>query len=434
MIGYLDCYSGISGDMMLGALVDVGLPIQHLEAVALALGLHGEVRVSAEAVDRAGVQATRLLVETLGETAPRPLAKIARLLESSTLPPSVRATSLTVLTRIAEVEGKIHGLPASQVELHEVGALDAIFDVVGTVSGLAALQVDALYSSPLPISPGDIRGGGHLHLPGPAPATMALLAAAHAPVRPFGDGRELVTPTGAALLTTLARFEQPAMRLEQIGYGAGSAETPWPNVLRLWIGQAHAEETAAAAGHVVLETNLDDMNPQLLAAATEELFAAGALDVTVSPLLMKKGRAGWLVTVIARAGDESGLAKVLLQETTTLGVRVHVVRRYEAERRQAEVDTPFGRVAVKLKLLDGAVVGAVPEFESVREVATSAHAKLLAVHAAAAAAALTLLAPAGGPNTRPTDERPNTPRFAPGRSAKPPPASGPGARCGRDLG
>lgn len=396
MIGYLDCYSGVSGDMLLGALVDAGLPLQHLQQLVDSLGLQNEVRVSAETVERAGVRATQVRVETRGASSPRRLDAIRHLLDSASLSPGVRASSLAVLTRIAQVEGEIHGLPQTQVDLHELGALDAIVDVVGTVSGLEALAIDTLFCSALPLSPGEISSGHHGRLPSPAPATLALLAAANAPCRPFGDGRELVTPTGAALVATLARFAQPVMRLGRIGYGAGSTETPWPNLLRLWLGQDHLGE-AAGPGHVVLETNLDDMSPQLLAAATEDLFTAGALDVSVSPLLMKKGRAGWLVSVIARPDHESALAQVLLRQTTTLGVRVHAVRRYEAERRQAEVATPYGPVAVKLKLLDGAVVGAVPEFESVRQVASLAKASLPMVHAAAAAAAQALLTGVASP-------------------------------------
>lgn len=398
MIGYLDCYSGVSGDMLLGALVDAGLPVRHLEDLVDSLGLGREVRVSAETVSRAGVRATRVRVETLGAPTLRRLDAITDLLDSASLKPEVRATSLSVLTRMAEVEGRIHSLAPSQVDLHEVGALDAIVDVVGAVSGLAALGVDTLFCSALPVSPGEVAGGRHHRVPGPAPATLEILAAAHAPVRPFGEGRELVTPTGAALATVLARFDQPAMHLSRIGYGAGATEAPWPNVLRLWLGHPPPAETA---GYSVLETNLDDMSPQLLAAATDSLFAAGALDVAVSPLLMKKGRAGWLVTVVARAGDEPGLATLLLQETTTLGVRVHEVRRYEAERRQTEVDTPYGRVVVKLKLLDGVVIGAAPEFESVRQIAASTRSKLPAVHAAAFAAAQSLLERAHVPNTDP---------------------------------
>lgn len=394
MIGFLDCYSGISGDMFLGAIVDAGLPMQRLEAVVDALRLGGDVSVWAETVDRSGLRATSVHVEAHGAQPHRTLASLTDVLEASSLPEQVRASSLAVLTAIAEVEGRIHGRPTEEVELHELGAFDSVIDVVGAVAGLAALDIDTLYASALPVSPGDIVGGHDRHLPGPAPATLALLAAARAPVRPFGEGRELVTPTGAALVTTLARFGQPAMRVERIGYGAGSTEMPWPNVLRLWVGVPLAGESSIRDGFVVLEANLDDMSPQLLAPATEILLGAGALDVAVSPLFMKKGRAGWLLTVIARARDESMLADLLLRETTTLGVRVHRVGRYEAQRRQVEVDTPYGRVAVKLKLLEGSVVGAVPEFESVRETAVAAHARLSAVHAAASAAASELLADA----------------------------------------
>jgi len=393
MIGFLDCYSGLSGDMLLGALVDAGLPVQHLEEVVETLGLGGDVEVRAEQVERAGLRATRVHVETRAAPTHRTLTSLTSLVDASSLPASVREASLAVLTRLAEVEGEIHGRPTAEVELHEIGALDSVVDVVGTVAGLADLGVDMLFASALPVSPGEITEGHHHDLPGPAPATLALLAAARAPLRPFGGGRELVTPTGAALAVTLARFEQPAMRLERVGYGAGSVEMPWPNLLRLWLGTRPDGPASIVGGHVVLETSIDDMSPQLLAPATEALFAAGALDVAVSPLFMKKGRAGSLVTVIARASDEAVLAGVLLRETTTLGVRVHEVRRHEAERRQAEVETRWGRVSVTLKLLDGVAVAAMPEFESVRAVARAAGAPLPAVHAGASAAALALVPP-----------------------------------------
>jgi hypothetical protein len=391
VIGYLDCYSGVSGDMVLGALVDAGLPLGQLETVVSSLGLSGEVRVAVEDVDRSGLRATRVRVETLGRPVHRRLPAVTAMVEASALPEPVRAASVAVLTRIAEAEGRVHGRPTADVELHEVGSLDAIVDVVGVVAGLAALEVDELFASSLPVSPSEIAEGGHGALPGPAPATLALLAAARAPIRPFGAGYELVTPTGAALVTMLARFEQPAMRLERIGCGTGAVETPWPNVLRLWLGTGLPATPATTEGRIVLETNLDDMSPQLLAPVSQLLFAAGALDVQVAPQLMKKGRAGWLVTVIGRAPAEAALAEILLRETTTLGVRVHDVRRYEAERRQTTVDTRYGPVEVKLKLLGGEVVGAMPEFESVLAAARTSNAGLAVVHAVAAAAATALL-------------------------------------------
>jgi uncharacterized protein (TIGR00299 family) protein len=391
MIAYLDCCSGVSGDMLLGALVDAGLGVEAIDAVVAGLGLTGEVRVRAERVPRAGLMATRVHVEAVAAPEPRSLETVTHLIRSSSLPPSVRSTGVAVLTRIAEAEGEVHGVPAAEVELHEVGALDAIVDVVATVAGLEALGVTEVFASALPVAPGEITHGDG-HLPVPAPATLTLLAAARAPIRPGGRGWELVTPTGAALTATLARFEQPAMRLERVGCGAGAVDLPWPNVLRLWLGVPDSTVSNIETGHVVLETNIDDMSPQLLAAATEALFAAGALDATVAPLSMKKGRPGWLLTVVARAADEPTLARVILRETTTLGVRVHAVRRHAAERRLDAVDTPYGRVVVKLKLLDGSVVAAMPEFESVRQVAAAAHTTVAAVHAAASGAATTLVA------------------------------------------
>ena len=392
MIGFLDCYSGLSGDMLLGALVDAGLAIERLEATVDALGLSQDVRVRAETVIRAGVRATRVAVKASATPTGRTLPEIAKLLEGSSLAKPVLNTSLEVLTRLAEVEARIHGRQPAELELHELGSLDAIVDTVGVVAGLAALEVDKLYASALPLAPSRIAGGDHGHLPGPAPATLALLAEVGAPTQPWGLGYELITPTGAALVARLARFSQPPMRLARIGYGAGAAELPWPNVLRLWLGSPIGNDIDGSTTHVVLETNIDDMTPQLLVPATEALFAAGALDVTVSPLSMKKGRQGWLVSVIARAAEEAVLAGTLLRETSTMGVRVHEVRRYEADRRPAEVDTPYGRVAVKLKLLGGTVVAATPEFESVRAAAVATRAGLAAVHGAATAAAARLVA------------------------------------------
>ena len=401
MIGFLDCYSGISGDMLLGALVDSGVPVGHLAATLDALGLSDEIRLEAEEVSRGGLRATQVRVVARGDQPHRTLRDIEALLAAAILDEGVRAGSLAVLRRIVDVEARIHRVPPEQVELHEVGALDSIADVVCGVAGLASLGLDALYASSVPVSTGSIAAGHHGQLPAPAPATLDLLAAAGAPTRAFGEGRELVTPTGAAMVTTLARFLQPAMIVRRVGYGAGGADLPWPNVLRLWLG----DPVSGAVGdgsdperHVVLETNLDDMSPQLVAPAVESLFAAGALDVTVAPIFMKKGRSGSLVSVIARARDEGALAGVLLRETTTLGVRVHDVRRHEAGRAFETVATRYGSVTVKLKMLDGRVAGAMPEYESVRERAVAAGVPVPQVHAAAAAACEALLGrePEGG--------------------------------------
>jgi uncharacterized protein (TIGR00299 family) protein len=391
-IGFLDCYSGISGDMVLGALVDAGVPLAHLSGVLDGLSLAGYLRLESEVVQRGALRATHVQVIAGPHQPHRTLRELAALLAAAALDETIRTRSLAVLRRIAEVEGRIHGQPTEEVELHEVGAIDSVADVVGAVAGFAYLGIGRLYASSVPGGPGSIAGGHHGQLPLPAPATLELLASVGAPIRPFGAGHELVTPTGAALLATLARFEQPPMVIRAVGYGAGQAELPWPNVLRLWIGEPLPDPGAGRDEHVVLETNLDDMSPQLLAPVADVLFAAGALDVTLGPLLMKKGRAGTLLSVVAKARDEETLAELLLRETTTLGVRVHSVRRHEADRSFETVGTRFGPVTVKLKLLHGQVVGAMPEFQSVRERALAAGAPLAQVHAAAAAAADALVA------------------------------------------
>ncbi len=392
MIGFLDCYSGISGDMCLGAVVDAGVPLDVLSAALDGMRLAGYVRLDASEVRRGAIRATQVRVVASAGQPHRTFREIVALLDAAPIEPAVHDHALAVFRRLVEVEGRIHGAPPDEVELHEVGAIDSIADVVGTVAGLAHLGVEDLYASALPVSPGEIAGRHHGALPAPGPAALDLLAAAGAPLRPFGDGRELVTPTGAAIVATLARFEQPAMRLRRVGYGAGGAELPWPNVLRLWLGEpAPAAVVAPLETHVVVETSIDDMSPQLLAPVSASLVAAGALDVTFSPLAMKKGRAGTLVAAIARLQDEAAIAEVLLRETTTLGVRVHGIRRHEADRSFETVETAYGPIIVKLKLVDGRVIGAMPEFESVRAAADESGAPLLRVHQAAAAAAAPLV-------------------------------------------
>ena len=390
MIGFVDCYSGASGDMLLGAVVDAGVPLAALRAALAGLSVRDEFRLEAEEVQRAGIRATKVHVISGQARLHRPFREVRAVVSGAGLPPAERDRALAVLERIAAHEGRIHGAPPEAVELHEVGSIDAIVDVVGTVLGLSFLGIDELHVSSVPVSTGSIASSGHW-LPAPAPATLAILAEAGIPTRPFGQGRELVTPTGAAILATLGRVGQPAMIVDRVGYGAGEADLEWPNILRLWVGRTadgdDVAERATLGDHVVIETNIDDMNPQLLAPVGEALLAAGALDVTVTPAFMKKGRAGVQVSVVARMDDEVRLAGILLAETTTLGVRVHAVRRHEAGRAFVEVATPYGAVTVKQKLLGGRVVGAMPEFESVRARASEAGVSLARVHAAASAAA-----------------------------------------------
>jgi pyridinium-3,5-bisthiocarboxylic acid mononucleotide nickel chelatase len=395
-IAFVDCYSGASGDMLLGALVDAGVSLADLRAALAGLAIAGEVEIDAQEVQRAGIRATKVHVLAQEGHVHRPYRDVVAMIQGAGLAPGVRDRALAVMGRLAAEEGRIHGARPEDVELHEVGAIDSIVDVVGTVVGLDILGIDVLRVSSVPVSTGAITSSGH-RLPAPAPATLAILAGSGIPTRPFGDGRELVTPTGAAVLATLGTPGQPAMIVDRVGYGAGDADFAWPNVLRLWIGRPVTGGAAAPdePRHVVLESNIDDMSPQLIAPVMEALLAEGALDVTLAPVQMKKGRPGVMVSVIARDQDEGRLARLLLRETTTLGVRVHDVRRHEAGRSFATVTTPHGDVVVKLKLLDDKVVGAMPEFESVRACADRTGVTLVDVHAAASAAARSLVADPG---------------------------------------
>jgi hypothetical protein len=273
-----------------------------------------------------------------------------------------------VFQRLAEAEARVHGTAPEQVDFHEVGALDAIVDVCGAVIGLRLLGVDELYCSALPAGGGTVRGA-HGVLPAPAPATLELLAAAGAPVASSAGDRpmELVTPTGAAIVTTLARFERPAMRLDAVGIGAGSRDPEgWPNVLRLWLGERLDPPRPAM---LLLQTNIDDMNPEIYGYVQELLFAAGAADVWFEPVQMKKNRPGVMVSVLCDAGREHGVTGVLLRETSTLGVRVTQVARHEAQRETFEFESSIGPAAVKVKRLRGEAPRVAPEYEACRRLA-----------------------------------------------------------------
>jgi hypothetical protein len=271
-----------------------------------------------------------------------------------------------VFRALGEVEAKVHGSSVEAVELHEVGAVDAMVDVTGCVVGLRLLGIEAVYASPLPLGHGEGRGS-HGALPLPAPATLELVARAGAPiVEGEGPRGELVTPTGAALLTALGRFERPAMRVESVGYGAGGRDPEGrPNVLRVWLG----ESEPAGKRMRLLETNVDDMTPELLAYTQEVLMAAGAADAWFTPIQMKKGRPATMLSVLCQEALESTLVSVLLRETSTLGVRVRDVSRYEAERDVLEFESSLGPAAVKVKRLPGEAPRVAPEYEVCRRIA-----------------------------------------------------------------
>jgi uncharacterized protein (TIGR00299 family) protein len=388
-IAWFDCFSGISGDMTLGALVSAGWPAGELQALPGRLGLEG-VRVEVKDVRRGPLAALR--VEVVIEAAQQPhrhLSHVEEVLVRADLPATVRERSLVVFRRLAAAEAEVHGTSVEQVHFHEVGAADALVDVAGALLGLEQLGIARVHASPPRLGRGSVRSE-HGLIPVPAPATALLLRGA--PVEIGEVESELTTPTGAALLATLVEDwgPPPAFRLERVGTGAGSRELAGqPNVLRVFIGEAPEPAGAGSLRHrrvAVLETALDDENPQYVGALLPRLLAAGALDAMVVPSVMKKGRPGMWLVVIAEPESADALARLLLAETTSLGVRVRLDERVELERRAEPVETSFGRILLKVASLPGGGERAVPEFESVREAAERAGRPLREVAEAALAA------------------------------------------------
>jgi hypothetical protein len=367
-IAYLDCFSGVSGDMFLGALVDAGLDVDALRGELGRLNVEGwELR--AEPVRRAGLAATRVHVDLAEQPQPhRRLPDILSIIDRSTLPAGDRERAAAVFQRLAQAEARVHGVAPDDVDFHEVGALDAIVDVTGAVVGTRLLGIERLYCSALPAGGGTVKGA-HGVLPSPAPATLELIAMARAPLAGAQSDRpmELVTPTGAALATVLARFERPAMYVTSVGYGAGGRDPEgWPNALRLWVGEP---VQPARPTMLLVETNIDDMNPELYGYVQERLFEAGAADVWMQPVQMKKNRPGVVLSALCAADREDAVTRVLLRETSTLGVRVSPVSRHEAQRETMEFDSSLGRAAVKVKRLPGEPPRAAPEYDACRRIA-----------------------------------------------------------------
>ena len=396
---YLDCFSGASGDMLLGALLDAGAPFDELVQVVESLGLDG-VSIARDRVDRSGIGATKFRV-TVDGAAPdyrhehhhdhdhhhhdhddhdhdhsrdagggrqhhhRGLSEITAIVERAALSAAARTRATGLFRRLAEVEAGIHGVPVEQVHLHEVGAIDSIVDITLAVAAMERLAPDRVVASPLNVGSGTVVCE-HGELPVPAPATVKLLAGA--PIYAQGPPVELVTPTGALLVTAYADAygPLPPMRVERIGYGAGDRDlAARPNVLRALVGEADeaAAEGTASERVVVLECEIDDMNPQLYGVLMERLMAAGAFDVFYAPIQMKKNRPGTLVTVVAPPARREALAGVLFAESTTIGVRVTETARERLEREVVTVESPIGPVRIKVARRVGVVVNAAPEFD-----------------------------------------------------------------------
>jgi len=358
-IAFADCFSGVSGDMFLAALLDAGLPLERLRSDLAKLNLSEPVDLRLAEVHRGALRASHLEVLVPHSHQHRHLADIQNILSASQLSSQVKQTVERVFTLLAEAEAHVHGEPVEKIHFHEVGALDSIVDVVGAVIGLEALGIERLYASPLPYNSGTIESA-HGVLPLPAPATLEIMKLANIPLTPSTAQVELVTPTGAALLGTLATFTRPGMVLSAVGIGAGKRELEWPNIMRLMIGETPATTPAEM---VQIETNIDDMNPQFYGHIIERLFSAGAVDVYLTPIQMKKNRPGTLLGVIAYRRDEPTLAEIILKETTTLGLRVHPIYRYEAQRQFSHVHTCHGDLTIKQKIINGQIMQSIPEYE-----------------------------------------------------------------------
>jgi pyridinium-3,5-bisthiocarboxylic acid mononucleotide nickel chelatase len=379
-LAYFDCFSGISGDMTLGAMVHLGVPVQWLRETIQGLPLAG-FDIAAETVTRSGIEAMRVQVRTAETHHHRGLGDIQALIGGSALSDRVKSDSLAIFDRLAEAEAKVHGCPKSSVHFHEVGAADAIVDIVGACLGLEYLGVATVIASPLPMGRGFVTCA-HGVLPVPAPATLEILKGV--PVYGSDEQAELVTPTGAAIVAGMARgfSPMPPMHIRAVGYGAGSRDAGGPpNLLRVVTGvPARQGAVDACEKLVMVETCIDDMNPEIFSYLMETLFADGALDVFWVPVQMKKNRPGTWVRVLCAPEHRTVVVARLLSETTTLGVRFHDVHRTALRRETVEVTSAFGIVKVKKVWgVDGAA-RIVPEYEVCRRIAQKEGLSLQAVY------------------------------------------------------
>lgn len=387
-LAYFDCFSGISGDMTLGALVDAGLPIEVLRSELAKLDLPGYT-LSSEKVRRSGLSATKVHVLLDEKEQPaRHLSDIEKIINGSSLFPAVKQKSLNIFQRLAEVEAKVHGTTPEKVHFHEVGAVDAIVDIVGSVIGLEHLGITEINGSPVNVGSGTVHTA-HGKLPVPAPATVELLK--NIPLYSSSITIELTTPTGAAIISTLAASFGPIphMVISRIAYGAGNKDLPGqPNVLRLMIGEpvsAYEEDTS-----IIIESNIDDMNPQLYDPLITTLMARGAQDVYLTPIIMKKGRPAILLSVLTDRGNSDTLLEVIFRETTSIGVRIHEVRRKKLSREVRTVETSYGKIRMKISRRGDEIMTVTPEYEDCKKLAEEKQVPLKTVMDEAKAKAISL--------------------------------------------
>lgn len=386
---YFDCFAGAAGDMILGALLDLGVPIAALREALGSLAVEG-YSVSGDRIVKAGITSTKFRVHEhalAGAAAPsgapahphHHLKDIRAAVDRSSLSPAGKARAHAMFARLAEAEAAIHGTSIERVHLHEVGALDSIIDIVGCVFALEYLAVDRVVVSPMNVGGGMVRSA-HGVFPVPAPATLRLLGGA--PIYSSGVPMETLTPTGALVLTEFAAAygPMPAMRVERVGYGAGDRDLPeTPNVVRAVLGSS--DDAASAMRVAVMTCEIDDMNPQIFGALMERLHAAGALEVCYQPVQMKKNRPGTQMTIVSRPEDRRRLADLVFSETTTLGVRHQEMERECLDRETARLATPWGEVRVKVARQNGRLLNAQPEFDDVARLAAEHGVPIKDVHA-----------------------------------------------------
>jgi uncharacterized protein (TIGR00299 family) protein len=372
-IAYWDCQAGIAGDMCLGALVSAGVPLSYLQDVVEQLSLPEPVHLSSHEVKKQGQNATKVEVHYHHhghDHHHRHLPQIRDIIQQANLADNIKELSLKTFHNLAIAEGKVHGIPPEQVHFHEVGAVDAIVDIVGTCAGLAYLSIEEIYCSPLPTGGGTISCA-HGQMPVPTPAVLELWRMGKVPIFDNGIQRELVTPTGATLAISLSKAfgSHPPMTITQIGIGAGTIDLDIPNILRLWIGKKNSSQTSETI--TILETQIDDTNPQTIAYTMELLLANGALDVFTQAIIMKKSRQGTLLTAICTPELSSTCQEIIFRETSTLGIRHRQQERSIIDREIMTISTPYGSARVKIATLIDGTKKVQPEYEDCAAIARS---------------------------------------------------------------
>ena len=382
-IAYFDLIGGASGDMILAAMLDAGLSWNSLLDGLAGLNLDG-YEITKKKTIKNGFQAAQVEVKVTDQVTERHLVEILALIDSSSLPDFIKTQAVQIFQRLGQIEADIHGVEVDKVHLHELGGIDTIIDVSGALLGLHLLQIEQVFCSPFPIGRGFIRGA-HGLIPLPSPATTALLKGV--PVRSSEIEKELVTPTGAAILTHFASGYGtiPSMTIEHVGYGAGGRDLPVPNLIRLLLGDKETDSGIKVETLVVLETNIDDLNPQIYDYLIDQLFSQGALDVTLTPIQMKKNRPAIQVSVLCRQEDTLALQSIIFSETSTLGIRRSYVERYALPRSFQIVETPYGQVRVKTAEYSPGKKRSAPEYDDCRKLAIQHGVPVLLVYRAALA-------------------------------------------------